>query len=760
MAVLGAFILSGSAASSPTHDVRPWCHNVVVPQGRPLLTHNVRSAAFIPQVQTTKVHASIEIVDGAATTVLAVDLHNPAGKQVEAELLLPISAGAKVGGFSFLGASATPAYKVLSTDEAREAYLSLATLTRDTAPLEFVGTSVLRSSVFPLAAGARQTVRIVLEEALHCEGGRVDYVLPRSEDLGGRTPWEVDVHVSSKGTIADVYSPTHGLSVSERFPHQRRISVMPGANGSIEAGSFRLSVLNGDGPLATTVFTARDPGGPGGWFMLLAGTGDVPSQVETPPREVTIVIDRSGSMAGPKFDQAIGAARQVLEGLQFGEAVQIIDYSGSVEHFAAAPVIKTKANLPALRAYLDSLTSNGGTDLDSALQAALAAPVMEGFIPVVLFLTDGLATNGEKREHMIRHRAIEGNVHGRRVFTFGVGNDVNAALLDAVAERSRARATYVAPGENVEVAVSDVFDDLSGPVMTNIEFEVADTEGVTDTRLVRDVYPGFMPDLFREDRLLLVGRYLEGRPAKLRLTGRGFKGPVNHEFEFDFAEVQPGNSFVPRLWAMRRIAALENSLRQQGADPAALAALGQDERFKETVAEMLDLAATHGVLTDSTAFLGKEETELGNRESLLASACSTSLRNNEFRSGLSSVAYQSNIQSNRAQSWVNSSNLLADGKGGAAPNYGVQTVQGRTYIKRGARWTDGRLALTEAATAKPDVEVIVGTPEYVRLFDEMTKAGRGAELSLGGEILIKIGGVVTLIKAAPPTAAAAKGVQH
>ena len=715
-------------------------------------------------VVATKVQSLVEISDGVAKTILAIDLHNPASQRVEAELLLPIPAKATVSGFTFLCYGDTPAYEVFRVAKAQGAYQSLASLTQDPATLEFVGTSVLRSRVFPLRADEHQTVRIVYEEALQSDGQRVDYVLPRSENLGCTIPWEVDVRISSKGHIADVYSPTHGLSIDQQSAHERRIKVVPGANGLIEAGPIRLSVLTGDEALATTMFTAKDPSGPGGWFVLLAGIGEVPAQAEMPRREVTIVIDRSGSMQGPKFAQAMAAARQVLEGLEFGEAVQIIDYSGDVEQFAVAPVVKTEANLPVLLSYLDGLEPTGGTNLDGALQLALATPVMDGFVPVVLFLTDGLATEGEKREHVIRDRAIAGNVHGHRVFTFGVGNDVNASLLDAVAQRSRARATYVSPGESVEVAVSDVFHDLSGPVLTHLEFEVADADGAMDTRLVRDVYPGLMPDLFQGDRLLLVGRYLESRPATLRLKGRGVEGDVTLELQHDFAQGTAKNTFVPRLWAMRRIAALENSLRQQGADPSALAVLGQDARFKETVDEMLELAAVHGVLTDSTAFLAREETQLGDRDSLLTAACKNSLDSNEFRSGSASVAYQSNILSNRSQSWVNSANLLEDSSGKAVASYGVQTIQGRTYIRRGGRWTDGRLALTEAATAKPDVEILVGTPEYATLLDAMTKAGRGAELSLGGEILIKMGGIVTLIKVGAPVVAGAEvgaeGVHH
>ncbi len=736
-----------SAAHGPSDELRPWCQNVVVPQGRTFRTGQPFSGVHVPLVTVTHVNAAVKIADGVATTELTMGLLNPADRQVEAELMIPLPAGAKVTGLAFDSAESTPAHRLLGATEAQHAYQSLARLTMDSGALEFVGTGALRSSVFPLSSKGEQTVRVVYEETVAAHGQRTDYVLPRSENLALQTPWEIEVQISSTLPIADVYSPTHGLGVDSESKTHRELSVLPGATGRLEAGPLRLSVLTGEGSMATTIFTANDPNGPGGWFLLLAGLGDVPAQAEVPPREVTIVLDRSGSMGGTKFEQAVAAARQVLEGLEFGEAVQIIDYSKTVEQFAVAPVIKTKANLPKLRSYLDGLAAKGGTNLDGALQAALGAPAMEGFVPVVLFLTDGLATEGEQREHVIRDRAIAANVHGRRVFTFGVGHDVNASLLDAVAQRSRARATYVAPGANVEVAVGDVFEDLSGPVMTHLEFEVASADGALDTRMVRDVYPGLMPDLFRGDRLLLLGRYTDERSATLRIKGRKFTGTVIHELCHDFSEGAGENDFVPRLWAMRRIAALEDSLRQQGADPSALAGLKDDPRFAETITEMLELATTHGVLTDSTAFLAREGTELGDVDALVSVACQDSLSNNGFRSGSSGVAQQKNIYLNRSQGWVNSANLLNDSSDKAVASSGLQTIRGRTYIRRGSRWTDGCLALDKAATAKPDAEVFIGSKEYATLFDAMTKAGRGAELSLSGEILIKFEGVVTLIKA-------------
>jgi Ca-activated chloride channel family protein len=752
--ILALFAAPAIALQTPHSHLgvqRAWCANVVLPQAR---AFHVDVAA--PAVRVAGVRADIVIVDGVATTTLDVRVQNPTDRDAEAELLLPVPDGAVVSGFDFEGKGADSSAQLLPLDEAKATYDSIVARLKDPALLEFAGTSLVRSSVFPVPRGGMQTVRVRYEHVLPVEGSRWDYELPRSESLAADVQWDVTLEVRSARPIADVYSPTHDLPRVEGSATRVKLHARPGA--PMQAGPLRVSVLLADGPVTTTLFTSADPDGDGGWFMLLAGLGEVPADVKLPQREVTLVLDRSGSMAGQKFDQARAAALQVLEGLAFGEAIQIIDYSHTVERFAAAAVIKSPETLPLLRAYLAGLTVGGNTNLDGALAAALAMPPTTGKLPVVLFLTDGLPTEGEVREHVIRARIEQENVHGRRVFTFGVGNDVNAPLLDAVAVTSRARATYVRPEEDVERAVSDVFQDLSGPVVTDLAVAVKDADGNENTRLVRDVYPQVLPDLFRGDRLLLVGRYIAEVPACFELTGTRIGEASRWTLEYDFANALPRNDFVKRLWAMRRIAGLEDELRRVGADPSALASLKDDPRYSELVKEMLDLATRFGVLTDSTAFLALEGTQLGDSASLLLAATDSNLFNVSCRSGLEGVALQQNVALNRDQAWVNGANALYSSAGELVTNPTVQTIQGRTFFRRGTRWVDGTLALAESDAA-PDRVVTFGSPEHLALVSSLTAQGCAGQLSLNGEILLRNGAETVLVKPAEVAEAPQDGPQ-
>src|SRR5262249_27137575 len=147
-----------------------------------------------------------------------------------------------------------------------------------------------------------------------------------------------------------------------------------------------------------------DPKSGGGYFLLLSGIPaelDKGKKIET-PREVIVAIDRSGSMAGEKIEQAREAAREIVEALRPGGACNIVGYSGDVTACAQTPVIKNEKTIAQARDYLKSIQAGGGTNLWGALEEAMREPATPGMLPLVVFLTDGIPTIGKTNELEIR----------------------------------------------------------------------------------------------------------------------------------------------------------------------------------------------------------------------------------------------------------------------------------------------------------------------------------------------------------------------
>jgi Ca-activated chloride channel family protein len=262
------------------------------------------------------------------------------------------------------------------------------------------------------------------------------------------------------------------------------------------------------------------------------------------------------------------------------------------------------------------------------------------------------------------------------------------------------------------------------------------------TRAVRELIPGRLPDLFEGDQLVVVGQYAGDEPLHFHLAG-DFRGKRRaFEFRFDLSAASTRNSFVPRLWASRRIALLVDELRQAGANGPVTAAApvpgGADPRLKELVDEIVRLSTEFGVLTEYTAFLATEGTDLGDWRRLV-DTCGGELdrRAVQNRSGGWAVAQGRNVQAQREQTCLNATNRYLDENQNHVEITGVQQVCDRGMFQRGTRWIDGRLVAARAALT-PDRVVELGTPEHARLVDALVAQGRQALLSLPGEVLIAV----------------------
>lgn len=729
--------------------------NLIIPQAR---VYAIRAQA--QPVQISDVSADVRILQQVATTTLEIGLTNPSERQQEAEMLVPVPDGAVVRSFTFAGSASEPTAKLLPKAQARTIYRAIVNKLRDPGLLEFAGYNLVRSSVFPVPAGGKQRVRLVYEQVLAADGNRVDYVLPRSESFEATaTPWKITVEVRSKTPLATVYSPSHQIAVDRPAPDQTLVRVEGGPK--LEPGPFRLSYLiEGEG-LTGSLMAYPDARVGGGYFLLLAGIPRSASEGLQPviKREVTLVLDRSGSMEGEKIEQVRTAALQVVDGLRDGEAFNIIDYSDSVARFAEQPVIKNSETLSRAHSYLKGIRANGGTNIHDALVEALRQTPTPEMLPLIIFLTDGLPTVGQTREAAIRDAVKATNTHRRRIFSFGVGFDVNAPLLTSIANDTRAVATFVFPRENVEAKVSQVFRRLSGPVLSDPQLATLDANGIITTQAVRELMPAQLNDVFEGDQIILLGQYQNSDPLNFRIAGNYLGEPRTFELKFDLNGATTRNAFVPRLWASRKIARLVEEITKAGADSGTAASnsrspvivpangAGVDPKMKEIVDEIIRLSTEYGILTEYTSFLATEGTDFTEAEAISVRAVQSLSSNAQLtRSGMGGVSQAMNNSVQMRQATSNRSNYYLTQNMQLVETTNVQQIMDRTFFRRNNRWVDAG-ALGREKDPKPDRTIEFGTDEFYQLVDRLVAEGRQGILALSGEMLLLIDGKTVLVKA-------------
>ncbi len=758
---------------------RPWCSNVVIPQ-------SYRFVSGRGAIAITQVDADVVILEQVARTTIDIQLTNRGSRSETAEVLIPVPEGAVVKGFAFQGQGKEPTAELLTKERAAETFRSIVAKLKDPALLEFAGYNLIRSSVFPVEANGKQRVRIVYEHLLEADGVRVDYVLPRSQSVAYRIPWNVKVEIRSKQGVAGVYSPTHQLDIRRG---RTSVTAQTARGAATTPGPFQLSYLKAKGDFTATLFTypSADPAdGTDGYFLLFAGIAeqeDRSSSAATVHREITLVLDRSGSMSGEKLAQAQQAALQVLAGLEPDEAFNIIAYNDEVDIFSPVAVVKSDESMAAAREFIERLTAKGGTNLHDALAESLQAKPKNGYLPIVLFLTDGLPTVGQRSESVIRKLATESNPHQRRVFTFGVGYDVNTPLLDKIATSTRAFATFVLPKEDVETKVARVFKGLDGPVLTSPTLQVVNSKGKPVPRRVRDLLPNELADLYQGDQLIVLGRYRGNRPLNFVLTGR--QGGESKTYRFSFPvkrQSQPQYAFVARLWAARKIGALTDQIRDLGAEANAAGAVGKivapaaslvqssatspppvpaaDPRVMELVDEIVRLSRRFGILTEYTSFLATDGTDLSSTKSLNQAAWSSYYsRAVNCRSGIGSVNQEFNNSAQRAQTVLNTSNQYWNAAMERVQITTVQQCNTWALFRRGDRWVDSRLA-ERTEKPSPDRTIEFGSPEFDRLLKRLVRSGEQAAVAVGGDILIEVDGETLLIRTPTlPSESAAKAEQ-
>ncbi|MDY7041660.1 MAG: VIT domain-containing protein [Chloroflexota bacterium] len=642
-----------------------------------------------------KYHKVTVTIEGqVATTHVDQVFVNESQWALEGTYIFPLPEEAAISEFGMWVDGQKWEGKILERDQARQIYEDIVRRRRDPALLEYIGRNTFQASIFPIEPGGERRVEIEYSEVLSLENGLVRYVYPLdTERFSAKPIEEVSIHVDihSDQAIKAVYSPSHKVAVDRRGDYSARVGyeeydVLPDVD-------FQLYYTVSEEDIGLNLLSYQGDKDEDGFFLLLVAPKVEVDEREVVAQDVIFVLDTSGSMSGEKLDQAKDALRFVLDNLNAEDRFNIVAFSTGVNQYAES--LRPAGDRAEAESFVWKLEAVGGTDINRAMLEALSMADAER-PTLVIFLTDGLATEGVVETDRILDNVADAARPNVRIFPFGVGDDVNTILLDTIAENHRGASAYVRPGQSIEEEVSAFYAKVSTPLLSDIEIDFGDV-------WVKDTYPYPLPDLFAGSQLVLAGRYSHAGPTTITLSGVVNGQQQTFTYEDVTFRSSGGPDFIPRLWATRKVGYLLKQIRLHG-------------ESQELVDEIVDLAVRYGIMTPYTSFLVNEDVDILSEEGREETA------RREYQAMATATPAPAYGAPAVEKAQEDSGLANTERAGGGTVHEQVKQVGDKAFVYREGVWTDTTFDPTKMIPEKVGFgsdtyfELLAAHPEWGRYF--------------------------------------------
>lgn len=657
---------------------------------------------------------NVTIADQVATTHIDQLFVNDNDWMLEGTYLYPLPEGAAVSQLTMWVNGMPIEAKILEKDEARQIYDEIVRQLRDPALLEYVGMSAIQANVFPIPPRDERRIEIEYTQILPADNGLIHYVYPQSTNLYTNTPLDnqsIRIEVRSNEEIRAIYSPSHPVAVNREGEFR---AVVGYEDADVTADKdFELYYTISPDDIGLSLLSYKEAAQDGFFLLLVAPSVEVDEVIA---KDVILVMDTSGSMEGEKLAQAKEAAIYVVEHLNEQDRFNIISFSTGSRSYTSG--LTPASEKGAYASFINSIEAVGGTNISQALLEA--ASQTDSLRPTtIIFLTDGLATEGIVETGLLLDSVKQAMPSNGRVFAFGVGDDVDTTLLDSLTQNHRGTTTYVRPFQSIDEEVSSFFAKVSAPVLANISLDYGDI-------IIEQTYPQELPDLFAGSQMVLVGRYRQGGPATITLRGTVNNREQQFSYQDNIFRNSGGDDFIPRLWATRAIGHLLTEIRLRGEN-------------QELVQSVVNLSIRYGIITPYTSYLIEEDDILSqaNRQTIVeetledfalpmevSGEAAVARAESEGEMADADTAFASPMATTTA-----SSTAGADGTVGAFSAQPLQFVGSKTFIMREGLWID---TAYDPDAEKPQ-EIGFASETYFELLSNVPELGD--YLALGPRVL-------------------------
>ena len=530
------------------------------------------------------VDVQIDVAEQWATFHVTQVFHNNTDWDQEGTYLFPLPSDADISDFALYLDGKKLTAEVLDAAKARQTYEDIVRRMRDPGLLEYMGQGVIRCRIYPIPARGDKKVEVEYNQLLTRDGDMFKLHLPL--DLSGfQNPrigkLNIDADIKLKG-LSNVYCPTHDARI-EQDKGEAHVNL---ERSDYDAKRDFILYLISPAKEISIDFIAHESGNNEGTFLALLTAGISQGETQYIPKDFAFILDRSGSMSdGNKIDQAKEALKYIFRNLNDKDRFNLVTFASEVSPYNEGWQEVTSSRIADVLEFIDTISAGGGTAINDALQKVLDLQMSSTRPTYIIFLTDGLPTVGEQNIDNILANVLKKNEGRTRIFSYGVGYDLNFIFIDRLSKENGGFSTSVAPDENLEVSLSQFYGRIKTPVLTDCKVDFSGFR--TD-----QVYPENLPDIFIGSQVALSGKYFGRLAGDITLSGN--VGTERKTFRLPVDASGRNNPFVPRIWAKRRVAYLLNQVRMYNEN-------------QELVDEIVKLAKQYGILTPYTSYLVVED---------------------------------------------------------------------------------------------------------------------------------------------------------
>ena len=558
---------------------------------------------FLP-LELKEVKIAAKIRDQVAQTTLEQTFYNPSNRRVEGTYIFPIPENAEIESIQMEINGNMTKGEILNAKKAKEIYEKIVRESKDPALMEYSDKAIFKIRIFPIEPKKEKKIKIKYKELLKKDGRMNAYKFPlRAEKFLTKPVNQISLKISidSENELKSIYSPSHKIDIEREGKKSALLSykekdILPENNFELLFSTHQDDELS----IGFDFITYKEKGNETGYYAMLISPGNWrPDTLIS--KDVIFVLDSSGSMRVKKLDQAKSAINFCLKSLNKTDQFEIIRYSTETESLFGNLKSANKKNLNLAKDFIQNIEAGGGTAIEEALLEAIKTSTPKKLKDTkrprqIIFITDGRPTIGETRTDKIIDRIIKAQhpiKKNTRIFSFGIGTDINTKLLDLISQKTKASTEYVLPEESIELKISRFYSKVAQPVMTNISIK-----NESSVRLSEE-YPKDLPDLFKGDQLVTLGRYKINQKNEGNFRAFMQGSIAGKQVKFNLNEkINPNidNAFIARLWATRKVGYLLEEIRLHG----------ESEELKDTVVK---LARKWGIVTPYTSYLILEDEE-------------------------------------------------------------------------------------------------------------------------------------------------------